>query len=119
MKSGRVRVRQCVHSCTAAWGHKHTGVVVYELDLGQGEGVVEGHEDSWLHHNVNHVHGCMPKEESGCVKPCKHTYKVRLHAQSGGKQDVGAHCMQPLLCKPCKRACRQGDVTVRDWQQVL
>jgi hypothetical protein len=40
-----------------------TYVVVHKLDLWQGEGVVEGHEDGWLHQDINHVHGCMPKEE--------------------------------------------------------
>lgn len=40
-----------------------TKVVIYELDLWQSESVVEGHEYGWLNHNVNHVHGCMPKEE--------------------------------------------------------
>lgn len=49
----------------------HTKVVVNELDLRQSEGVVEGHEDGWLHQNVDHVHGSMPKEEGGCVKPCR------------------------------------------------
>jgi hypothetical protein len=40
-----------------------TYVVIHKLDLWQGEGIVEGHEDSWLHQDINHVHGCMPEEE--------------------------------------------------------
>ena len=46
-------------------------VVVHKLDLWQGEGVVQGHEDSGLHQDVNQMHGCMPKEEGRCVQSCK------------------------------------------------
>ena len=78
------------HAC--AQGRKHTSIVVYEFDLWEGEGVVEGHEDGWLHHDVNHVHGCVPKEEGGCVKPCRHTYNVGVCTQSQGALNAEPSC---------------------------
>ena len=45
-----------------------TYVVVHKFDLWQGEGVVEGHEDGWLHQDINHVHGC-PKKNAEVCKP--------------------------------------------------
>ena len=42
-----------------------TYVVVHELDLWQREGVVEAHEDGWLHNYVDEVHDLVPKEEGG------------------------------------------------------
>ena len=55
-----------------AWTEEggRTTVVVHKLDLREGEGVVEGHEDGGLHHNVNHVHGSMAKEERRGVQAC-------------------------------------------------
>ena len=45
-------------------------IVVKELDLREGKGVVQGHENRWLDQNVDHVHSCMPKEEGRRVQPC-------------------------------------------------
>ena len=58
-----------------------TYVVVQEPDLWQGEGVVEGHEDSWLHQDVNQVHGCVPKEECRSVQACILHTSQSLHLE--------------------------------------
>ena len=47
-----------------------TYVVVQELDLWQREGVVEAHEDGWLHKDVNEVHDLVPKEKGSRPQPC-------------------------------------------------
>ena len=53
-------------------GMRRTYVVVHKLDLWQREGVVEAHEDGWLHKYVDEVHDLVPKEESSCPQACSH-----------------------------------------------
>ncbi len=54
-------------------GVRRTDVVVHKFDLWQREGVIEAHEDGWLHKYVDEVHDLVPKEESGCPQAYSHS----------------------------------------------
>ena len=62
-------------------------VVVQELDLREGQGVIQGHKDCWLDQNVNHVHGCMAEEEGRGVQPCSNRSQSHFDTASAAQQD--------------------------------
>ena len=75
---------------------RRTYVVVQELDLRQREGVVEAHEDSRLHKDVDEMHDLMTKEEGRRPKACKHESCSATLACSGYQLYQALVDMRPL-----------------------